>query len=402
MKKGILFIAAMLAISSCGLFFVDGTQGALLTPLATVSGDSISTDEYNEKHPFLLRLQNGDAYLLFSSDRNGSYDIFLAKMGDNGVFENPEPLSPEINSNSSDELNPVAFDNYGEVELTFIRITGSITNIVLYSLNSADFIPVNYLQTFPENASGIGLLKSGANFYLLSSYGGKEIKQFNYIGIWDNGFPTVITQLNNVSSINAIGLQISNGMDFFIESALVNGKYKILAEGIFYGAMSTRFDISTSLYQSEDNNISPYIDIESGYKVYFASDRYGKGNYDLYRYNILTYNHLPEVESVFSEYSERPAFPAGYPMNSDWVYVSNLNIAVPDPTNTYPDNIVRVYFSLDNGPFTGMSYNGDGTWEYTIDYIAEGVHTLRTYGKDVLLHHSLTNSVTFTSAYVLP
>lgn len=34
---------------------------------------------------------------------------------------------------------------------------------------------------------------------------------------------------------------------------------------------------------------SPFVDVGDSYKVYFASDRYGKGNFDLYRYNTKTF-----------------------------------------------------------------------------------------------------------------
>ena len=43
------------------------------------------------------------------------------------------------------------------------------------------------------------------------------------------------------------------------------------------------------VYSSYSEDFTPFIDTET-FKVYFASDRYGFGNYDLYRYNYVTYD----------------------------------------------------------------------------------------------------------------
>ncbi|NPV02636.1 MAG: hypothetical protein HPY53_14780, partial [Brevinematales bacterium] len=106
MKKGIGLVGLVMLMSSCGLFFVDGNNDQPVTPLATVTGGYISTDKYNEISPFILRMYNGEVYLFFSSDRNGSYDLFASKMEQNGDFNSPVRLPSPINGDLSDEVFP--------------------------------------------------------------------------------------------------------------------------------------------------------------------------------------------------------------------------------------------------------------------------------------------------------
>jgi hypothetical protein len=99
----------------------------------------------------------------------------------------------------------------------------------------------------------------------------------------------------NADPLNYVYLNIqgyqAGGLNHHIMSRFTNNQYSIWSAtntgiGGFYNVNGSPVKAYTNQY----NDRYPFVDRRDGYRIYFASDRYGKGNYDLYRYNKLTFN----------------------------------------------------------------------------------------------------------------
>jgi predicted outer membrane repeat protein len=94
----------------------------------------------------------------------------------------------------------------------------------------------------------------------------------------------------NVASANGFSLK---GTKYYVFSSTLvqDGKHQIYAGN---SLLPSAFKVPA--YMSAFNDFTPFVDPLT-YKVYFASDRFGKGNFDLYRYNTLTYEQylMPSV-----------------------------------------------------------------------------------------------------------
>jgi len=88
--------------------------------LATKVGEPISTDEFAESYPVVV----ADGSLYFTSDRPGGFgkrDIYRAQLLEDGTFDQPENIGPEINSERSARGTFVSADES-------ILITSNITD----------------------------------------------------------------------------------------------------------------------------------------------------------------------------------------------------------------------------------------------------------------------------------
>ncbi|OHD53803.1 MAG: hypothetical protein A2014_11000 [Spirochaetes bacterium GWF1_49_6] len=390
MKNFIGLSVLVMVFSSCGLFFIDGAGDQAVSPLALTGGATLSTDDHNEKCPYVLRTFSGTNYLFFSSDRNGSYDIFVSIMDKDGNFSPPVAIPAPVNYTNTKELYPVVLDNSPNFNITVIRISNAVTNVYTYTINQIAL--TNSGTTYITAIAPKGL--SYLNSYLVAGYGNNTAVEYFFSSGWVlNG---VINLSHNVNSVHGIYLQYTNSdsLDLYIEGASENGSLQLTAEGVLMHSIpvspySTNlpFNISTTVYQSKFNDISPFIDHEGGFKVYFASDRYGKGNFDLYRYNIYTYTTLPEISEmytslgignlVFMNLVPNQLFSGG-----------NISFSI----NKTLDNrlfTLKAYCALDNGPFTEMS--GSTEWTGFFSSVPAGNHTVRVYAIDVFQGYSKTN-----------
>ncbi|MGA2142485.1 MAG: hypothetical protein ABSG94_08675 [Brevinematales bacterium] len=72
--------------------------------------------------------------------------------------------------------------------------------------------------------------------------------------------------------------------------SIKGSKHQLSGEAIGFGTAMNLTLFAISDYVSSANDAFAYVDVAGKYKVYFSSDRTGKGNYDLYRYNVLTFD----------------------------------------------------------------------------------------------------------------
>lgn len=310
--KAVIPFLVLLAFSSCGGYFDQEQTGqdGKLQPLALADGSGfLSTDQYNEITPFVFRNPySGKNYIFFSSDRSGNYDIYYSELLDDGTFIKPIKMSNDINT-SSNEISPVLFyyNFFGNVQLfiSYIQISPNLasTNIITWIIDSNSFTNRDYVQDsdFNTNATHIGYAEDPTNFLL----GGNLIVSFGNSKIQLCNKGTVNTEfrwaLLNQSEPRTNG----KTMNLSKTAYAANGFYDPIfgsthyifqnsANQLWAGKVSLSNTVTNffdlPLYASRYRDIDPFVD--SGdplWKVYFASDRNGKGNFDLYRYNYMTY-----------------------------------------------------------------------------------------------------------------
>jgi len=237
------------------------------------------------------------------------------------------------------------------------------------------------------------------------SFGNSKIISYSYYynPIWDTSFASTNNLINSPYAVNSISVRTNydDYIDFYIEQVSSKGKSSLSAEGIssHYTGSNTvynPFTISTPDYNSIFNDITPFIDQDGGFKVYFASDRYGKGNFDLYRYNTYTFNKLPEVKQLFSWDTTPPKIDFYYPANGQTITNSFLTIYVANSNTSGVEMFysAKVYCSLDDAPFVLMGEDGD--WSHSYPSILPGLHRIRVYGMDAFGNYTETNSASFT------
>jgi hypothetical protein len=398
MKNIFISLGTFLFLSSCGLLFTTNESGAV-TPLALTGGAQLSTDDHNEICPFLVRMMDGSAYLFYSSDQNGSYDIWAAKMNPDGNFGTPVRLGSPVNSDSSNETFPVV-QQYGQgFRVTLLRILNTFTNVYSYYLDT------NFISTAPADdiltsAKSLGLIKRPDNEYLLMANGNLSVPSwYDMNGRWDTIDTTVISNAN-VVALNGIAVSLSNNdyIQLYIEETLINGKHSLSAEGIFMHSITNfpyvtnlPFNISTPDYQSKYNDITPFIDYAGGFKVYFASDRYGKDNYDLYRYNIYTYNKLPEVQQVFAYDTVPPSITNMSFIDGQMFSTGPNSMMLSVTDNIGGSGVFGVYYSLNSSAFIEIPYSNGYS---TFINIVIGNNVIKTYAVDNAWNFSKTNSMT--------
>jgi hypothetical protein len=400
MKNFIGLSVLVILFSSCGLFFIDGGNDNNISTLALTSGGYLSTDDYNEKCPFLFRDSTGTNYLFFSSDRQGSYDIYFSVMNPDGTFQDPIRLPSPVNGTNSDELFPILRPGtMASYIIAFLRISNNQTNLIPYQVdNLALANPQTGVPTSVSgNFTGLGLYKEGFNIYLLLSHGNDSQIEYYIFNQLDYYLSTNIILSKPVHSINGISIKHTNMdyIDLFIEEVSINGKKQLSAEGIFYhnivgmGFQKVPLAISTPDYGSKFNDITPFIDQVGGFKVYFASDRYGNGNYDLYRYNVYTFNKLPEVVPLYS-WSPAPGIVINVPTQNYTNYLDSISVNA-DKAMATKIQLMEMYCALDNNPFVKM-IPGTG-WAYSYLAVPAGTHSIKVYGIDVFYRFSATNTV---------
>lgn len=301
MKKAAL-LALFTLHSSCAGYFGQNTsqpvmQADRLVSPAIAGGGYLSTDEYNEICPFVYNSRiDGSRWLYFSSDRTGHYQIYRARMLSNGQFQAPERLI--LSGKESYDLTfPVVYDITNGSEKSNIMVfyskddTGG-EGIFVYHLGSSN----TQVNAFDYNGfTGLGL------YYEYDSLGTMTPYLITYDGLRN-------IQIYDFSDMNLSSPEIiylpfpalsGNAFDNSYRQVLpTSDERRVL---VFEGpggrlCLSVNDSVDASIniaaevpdYNGTFSNITPYCDTENGYKVYFASDRNGKGNMDLYRFNTDT------------------------------------------------------------------------------------------------------------------
>ncbi len=295
-----LFAAALFiaVLAACSGYFNNQNNnvdsGADFLALADGSG-YLSSDSYNEITPFVYH-EGGKAWLFFASDRPGGssgYDIYFAEMDSAGKFSKPVMMDTNINT-ISNEISPVVYKWYyggsTNTYISFIRTLGNSTNIITYKLNSS-LQTAGFQQAFSNlSAIQIGLLDTGNLFsnMLLISDGTVVVKEY-----FDYGTGFVTWSLTSNITI-ASPVQSANGYQIPVGpiQCYISGSGSLLLAGFAIDQNQNIKYLDFSGYSSGYHDIQPFVDTADGYKIYFASDRYGKGNYDLYRYNTKTFDNV--------------------------------------------------------------------------------------------------------------
>lgn len=287
MKKGIAVLAAVLVLSlaSCAGYFEDMSSrdngpGGLKT-LALASGGTLSDDIANDQSPFLFRT-GSRAYLFFTSDRGGNFDIYCAEMDATEKFLSPVKLDTNVNATNADESS-VVFTVNNTNYITFIR-RGSPSSIITVSLDSA-MRSITQTGTFNSAAvTMIGLMNDPTNPTLLICNGTGTVSTLTFnagnSSNWVNG-----GSFDAGVSVNCANGYVKNGKYYYIFSSIetVYGTRQIVGGVVSQTGSFSRIGAYSSVY----SDFTPVVDSQNS-KVYFSSDRYGKGNMDLYRYNTLT------------------------------------------------------------------------------------------------------------------
>jgi hypothetical protein len=295
-------------LSACsGYFAGEDSKNSKdgVNKLALSGGGYLSTDDYNEITPFLYR-DGGKAWLFFASDRGGNYDIYYAEMDSEGKFNAPVKLDTNLNT-TNHEYSPVVFQSYRNGDaptgtncfISFIRIEfgGASTNIRTFLVSNTFNVYSMGMGADPTmaNAKSIALLsKTNHMPGLLISIDSTNLLQstwntnaFSTSPCWNSPSSMLIGSTTSVLGIDGYHIGTTSWTNIYIYDVLFEGK-RTLFKGFVASAPATNFQQILE-YASDFNDAQPCLDLIT-MKVYFSSDRYGKGNYDLYRYNTLTFD----------------------------------------------------------------------------------------------------------------
>lgn len=326
--KTVFFIILAIMLTGCSMFFDKGLtsrDGNGVNALALADGSGyLSTDEYNEITPFIFTDTNTmHKYLFFASDRGGNYDIYYAEMDADGKFARPVKMVTNINT-INNETSPVVFYDPMSPELliSFSRgINGQPTSSLETYILDSNFNYTGELGTpiVISNNSVLSILWEGNYPNLLISSGYEYWFTCGWDGNWASSgiqspIPNNTMPINSAGGFQTVDLIAEQTAYWYILTVQAGGRSQIYAGGNtnFFGYNF----FSVLPYLSSYNDKEAIVDQDDS-KVYFSSDRYGKGNYDLYRYNLVRYDTVkgvflgqPIVTNVVTN--------SGYPVELAW------------------------------------------------------------------------------------
>ncbi|OHD56024.1 MAG: hypothetical protein A2Y33_11260 [Spirochaetes bacterium GWF1_51_8] len=395
MRKGWI-LGILLILQSCGILMLSDKDGQL-TPLAVTSGGYLSSDKDNEITPYLFRVSPGEAYLLYSSDKNGTYDIFCAKMNADGTFEPPFALPGLVNSPASDEIYPVCVSNIAKSRYTlaYLSILANVTNLVCVDVMPFTFTFTNSNTAPAINPTGLGSIFMNGQYFMMTSFGAKNFSIYNISGDTIQLYYLREFLSNTRYASGNIIENDSTNFDtiIYLKENYLAGKTQIEIElaVVTGGFMTNSFILSPGVYASSYNDSTPSMDFYCGFKLYFASDRYGKGNYDLFRYNIVTPDKMTELDFVFGLDNVRPVATVTSPTNGQTNVMLNptliANAFDPAPSS----GVLSVWGSVNGGPFKQVFFS---MYEY-FTTLTSGSHSYRVFAVDKSGNYSLTNEISF-------
>ncbi len=334
MKKVFIFFISAVIFTSCSGYFPNSNNGAqnresgdMHLALADGSG-YLSTDQYNEITPFVFRDKaNNKTYLFYASDKDGSYDIYYAEMNSEGKFYTPVKFGSPVNT-SSNEISPVIIQTNGTNYLTYIQYNSSGTNVTGYKLDlnfqTNSSISIGTPPSMPLNLSSYP--GSDGNYHLLIVNGSGTIyKYYLFLGV--GAYTWIQENTTNLSTqhYSLCGYETAAGPFtniYALYDTMTGGRHQINGEVFIQGSGTYLVPFDISSYSSSSDDAYPFIDTGDGYKVYFASKRYGKGNYDLYRFNTKTFD--AQIPAYLKNFNAVYVSPAGNDANAGIVPASPL------------------------------------------------------------------------------
>lgn len=316
MKRIILFIAAAMILAGCAWYNdLNGGSGDGLSPVSQVGGGFISSDDANDITPFMFRSQSdGNDYLFFASDRGnavGSYDIYYSmKVGSD--FTEPVKLEG-VSSSEGSETSPLVLYFGVSTVIAYLSENAGVQTVEFHQLGLVNrkFTNETTLLSEPCSDKALDLAFNYTN-HIYIGYENKSIIDYTYEGdyLYSNN---VIIADSAFTSIDVVKVKVSlSGVyteaEAFFYGVTTNG-YEQITKAVVnvftligHGTLTNAQTYDISDYSSlalQCNDRDPFVDMNDGAKVYFASDRYGLGNYDLYRFNTETF-----TESAFGYATE--------------------------------------------------------------------------------------------------
>ncbi len=207
-------------------------------------------------------------------------------MDSSGKFSAPVRMDTNINT-VSNETSPVVFKGIHtfissphsstNTYITFISSLGASTNVVTYILDT-DFGYTSTTSSFSTNAVHLGLKNKyqyDPALILASGTGNwEEISWAILNGDWGTGAGLGISNLSAIYGTDGYHEGITNWVEKYLFCVRKGSKYQLYAGYTDY--LGANQSASISAYSSGYNDKDPCIDLET-LKVYFASDRNGKG-----------------------------------------------------------------------------------------------------------------------------
>ncbi len=303
MKKITLYFIILLVSGCSGYFSPQGSNGnELVHTLAIENNGGYLSGPSNDITPFLYRDTNGNnPVLFFSSDRDGTYDIYYARMNIDGSFQIPVKMGTSINYSDADEILPLVgfIDDGNGMALPIITFVRNISNIVTASINpdfSINSTTFPYYMGYPVSGLIYSSTNIFANLWVYNENLARVYSVNSYFGSWDLMYGSYLTDpvlTNSYSGINVNKSLASywNERVYILEKKLFGNKQiSISYEYEAYNPYRQIKKVDTpNEYASSYNDRWPFVDFGGNGEVYFASDRGDSGDYDLFRYNTLNF-----------------------------------------------------------------------------------------------------------------
>lgn len=250
--------------------------------------------------------------MFFSSDRDGSYDIWFARMNPDGSFQTPVKMDINQINTSDPEMYPVLFygwdSNYTTnfLYISFVREISFTSYVYTYRIdNNFSNAIFNSSVYHPYILTSLALYYQNSYTYLcmLDSYG-PEIRSHYYDPYagesWNLSYTNALTlPLSGIYSMNIH----QEGNNAFTSKVILfeasDGNHHQLFLNFDYRRNSPPAIWTQTYpvlqYKSSYNDRWPYVDFPDDAKVYFSSQRGENGDYDLYRYNTITLSNIIPV-----------------------------------------------------------------------------------------------------------
>lgn len=302
-KKGLfLVLTVSVLISACsGYFSQSGDSESLQADLLAIEnrGGYLSGPS-NDITPFLYRDTNGqNPVLFFSSDRDGSYDIYYARMNPDGTFQNPVKMT-NISSDGTNQYCPriyIAEDYYTTqryLKISFINQISTNSEVITYTLSSSmqTSSPGSPHDPFSELTS-IDLEGTNTVPDMIFSFadGRTNLDNLYYEDQWGTwtAVGTLYIPAPGIYSLYAVsGVGVNWTSQFYLLESDFEGRRQFFLNYAYVRSMPVAYE--RRLYRipefaSSYNDRWPYVDLGGYGQVYFCSDRGINGDYDLFRYN---------------------------------------------------------------------------------------------------------------------
>jgi hypothetical protein len=314
-------LGILLFLSACSGYFPGGgnkNPGNQSVSLEMSDGSgTLSSLNHNDITPFLYR-SGGRAWLFFASDRAGHYNIYFAEMDSNGRFFNLTMMDSNVNS-SYDTFSPVvqlasyyieSLNSYfTNLYISYLVVSNDSTNLYSTAIDNnfagmspaslaAASISATHISLFDKEYGSI--LGSAGTSYLAVSTGTSLCSNYAWSPLGLTNWTTYQPSINSSQSGQVFGIDGYTAPSpyfgqIFLADIVNNSQHQLYFGGLWVSNTSgTSHVILTNIFKISDYSSSyddgyPCIDLTT-MKVYFSSKRFGKGFWNLYRFNIKTFD----------------------------------------------------------------------------------------------------------------